>query len=342
MCEVHTYLRPATDGNRRVCHRLSSGGKAWGLSCALVLGVRAHLWCGEFGACRRLETRELEPLGDVRLALVGVFGTCQPDRVSPPECDRRSVHAVAEYCVVLGRLLQEFCCSGLHCAVGSLVGFWVPLCCCRGCRWNLGLLLSRCFARHCSTSPVTRSFSSQLGSPSCQKRSFRESLEGPTRGTPKISPTHAKLLLRKSLFLLRVGKTERSHRNACAKPQNSPLPTRLVPIWLFFYGEATPKEALYWARKAVRIRHQLPHNQRTLGVIALDHKLWKEAEDAFRKALRLAPRQGLNHFNMGILWLQRGQLQQALSSFRRAAQLKPSLRPQIQQILRQLRSQRRP
>ena len=138
----------------------------------------------------------------------------------------------------------------------------------------------------------------------------------------------SKVLLHQALLLLRQGKKDEAittlRRAARADPM-ADKPRANLAMLLSRRGRPHLPEALDWARRAVKIRAQRPHNQRTLGMVALaSHKL-EEAETAFRRALDLQPHDPNNWYNLGLACAQQGKNGEARRYLGGALRIKPDM-----------------
>lgn len=93
-------------------------------------------------------------------------------------------------------------------------------------------------------------------------------------------------------------------------------------------------EALDAVREAVALEPRSAHNQRALGVVALQAGYDDEACPAFDRALDLEPFNADNHFNVGLCAMRRGDQAGADAAFDRALELDPAIEDEITAVRR--------
>ena len=136
------------------------------------------------------------------------------------------------------------------------------------------------------------------------------------------------VLLHQALLLLRQGKAPEAipllRRAARADPLADKARANLA-LLLMRRGRQHLPEALDWARRAVKIRAQRVHNQRTLGVVAMAAGQLRMAEAAFRLALNLQPHDPTNWYNLGLACAQQGKTRDARRFLNGALKIKPGM-----------------
>ncbi|QQR88726.1 MAG: hypothetical protein IPJ88_10805 [Myxococcales bacterium] len=70
---------------------------------------------------------------------------------------------------------------------------------------------------------------------------------------------------------------------------------------LMLLGAGEKEKARHWAKQAIRTRPLIEHNQRSLGIVALENRNFAVAKQAFKTALRLNPQNPINHKNLQLL-----------------------------------------
>lgn len=90
---------------------------------------------------------------------------------------------------------------------------------------------------------------------------------------------------------------------------------------LLLLRQGQRREALELARQAARIKPWRAHNQRVLGLAALDSGLYEEAARAFAEALRFEPHNAQNHINLGVALRRLGRDAEAREHLERGRQM---------------------
>jgi tetratricopeptide (TPR) repeat protein len=143
-------------------------------------------------------------------------------------------------------------------------------------------------------------------------------------------PHSSRVLLHQGLLHNRQGRRQQAIAAFRRAAEMDPLADKARANLALLLRADRPRQALAWARQAARIRHQSPHNQRTLGVVALDNGLLSEARLAFSRALRLQPHSAQNLYNLAVVSQRQGQHRQARNYLRRALKLDPGFRPAVE------------
>ncbi len=141
----------------------------------------------------------------------------------------------------------------------------------------------------------------------------------------EVSP----VLLHRAMLRLRRGDEPGAvaalRRAALADPAADKVRANLALLLSRRGGKASSLEALQWIRQAVKVRPQVLHNQRTLGVVTLALGLHREAATAFRRALDMEPGNATNWYNLALALANLGQRGEALQLSRGALKIKPSM-----------------
>ena len=137
------------------------------------------------------------------------------------------------------------------------------------------------------------------------------------------------VLLHHALLLVRQGQRGKAIALLRRASLEDPLADKAranLSLLLMQQSRANLPEALDWARRAVKIRAQRPHNQRTLGVVALAAGRVSEAEGAFRQVLDLQPDNPDNWYHLGLACAQGGKEEEARKYLAGALKISPGLK----------------
>lgn len=136
----------------------------------------------------------------------------------------------------------------------------------------------------------------------------------------QIDPFHPKIAVRESLLWLQQGQRDKAIAVLLRSASTHRDDKVRANLALLLQQSGRSQEAYRWAKEAVSIRSLIAHNQRVLGVIALELKQWEVAKAALHRAYQLEPHRRQNLVNLGVFYQQQGNSVQAQFYFSRAKQ----------------------